>query len=395
MDSRFWQDHLDRCPALRPWLERAARVAVRRPQMPASLTLGEVPRDRAVRQALEALFGPCREMGGRWVARLDGASRERDRWLPLAALLGLEVPPENGTPTATDRLAQAVRRLKLLHPAELQLVERLRESEALRRFCGASESAERELSELFDALAVLRDMPDGITLSELGARCCNDSKALRAGRLRQALEHLLRLRLDAQDEPERDVFAEAGIVDNPLTTQATAFAPFAYRTIDGEWLDWPYRLWLRGEAAVFPWQTLRAVAAVRFEQPCAEVVTSENAAPFLRLVERRTAAVYTGGYPNAAVRALLARLAEAGATARHWGDTDLDGYRIAEQVGLCIPAQLHALSGTTPRSRFRPLDDVQRRRAERFLAAHPGFRYRAEVRQTLDAGWLEQENGRC
>ncbi len=233
MNTRFWQDQLDRCPALRPWLERAARAAMRRAALPASLMLGEVSSDRSVRQALEVLFGPCHEVQGRLVARMDVSLRERDRWLPLAASLGMKEQPTESRPSSADRLSQALQRLKLLHPSELEFIERLRNSEVLRRFCGASESAQHDLGALFDALALLRDMPSGVTLSELGVRCCNDSKALRTGRLRQLLEHLIRLRLDTQDAPDRDVLAEAGVVDNPLTTQATVFVPFAYRTKDG------------------------------------------------------------------------------------------------------------------------------------------------------------------
>lgn len=395
MDTRFWQERLDRCPAMRPWLARAARTALRREAMPASLTLGEVPADRTVRQALEALFGPCREIQGRLVAALDDGLRTRGHWLPLATLLGLEPAGPGAAKDRTEaRTERALQRLKVLHPGDLEFIGQLRDTEALHRFCAASDAAERELAALFDALARLRQTPGGITLSELGAQCLNDSKALRTGRLRQALELLLRVRSDAADAPDRNVLAEAGVIDNPYTTHAVVHAPFAYRPRSGSaWEDWPFRLWRQGEAAVLSWETVRRIGAVRFEEPCAGLVTSENAAPFLRLVEGRVPGVYTEGYPNAAVKTLLARFAEAGATAAHWGDTDLDGYRIAEQVGQCLPTRLHPLPANLPPGRFRPLTPEQRVRTERYVAAHPDFPFRDELRLTLTRGWLEQEHG--
>ncbi len=94
MTTSFWQERLERCPALRPWLLRAAKRAVSGASlMPASLTLGDVPQDKAVRRALEDIFPGCRELNGRLKARLDETMRECSRWQPLADLLGVSPPP--------------------------------------------------------------------------------------------------------------------------------------------------------------------------------------------------------------------------------------------------------------------------------------------------------------
>jgi hypothetical protein len=394
MTTSFWQEQLQRCPAMRPWLRRAARHAVASEALPATLTLGAVPDDKSVRLALDALFSGCREENGRLKVRLTDAMRERQRWLPLVELLGLKPAPEPAEPP--DALfAQTLRRLKVLHPDDTALIDTLRRSDQLLRFFKTCPTAPDDLVSLFDALVSLRTTPAGITLSELGAKCFNDSKALRNGTRRQQLEHLLRMQAGGEEEDATSLFSAYGIIENPYTTHVVVFAPFAYRTHEGEWLDWPHRLWLRGEAAILSWKTVRILTAIRFEEPCHTLVTSENAAPFHRLVETRRASLYTEGYPNAAVKTLLRHFAQANTlSCIHWGDTDLDGYRIAEQVARNIsPMRLYAPPAAAAglRAHLLPLTAEQRQRAEAFARANPAFPYLAELRQTLAHGWLEQE----
>lgn len=392
MNHSFWQERLDRCPAMRPWLRRAAQHAVESASLPATLTLGQIPQDRSVRQALDALFGGCREENGRLKVRLDETLRKPDLWLPLADLFGLLPAPAPAEPP--DALfAQTLRRLKVLHPDDSPFIDTLRRSDQLCRFFKTVPSAPDDLVSLFDALVSLRTTPAGITLSELGAKCFNDSKALRNGARRQQLEHLLRLQAGETDDDATTLFNAYGIIENPYTTHAVVYAPFAYRTHEGEWLDWPHRLWLRREAAILSWKTVRALTAVRFEEPCHTLVTSENAAPFHRLVETHRAALYTEGYPNAAVKTLLRHFAQAKLTCVHWGDTDLDGYRIVEQVARNIPTRVYAPPATAGhlQAHLLPLTHEQRQRAEQFVRATPEFPYLAELRHTLAHGWLEQE----
>jgi len=360
--------------------------------MPATLTLGPIPDDKAVRRALDELFSGCREEKGRLKARLDGAMRERERWLPLVELFDLTPAPETAEPP--DALfAQTLRRLKVLHPEDSAFIDTLHHSEQLKRFFRTCSTASDDLVALFDVLVSLRTTPAGITLSELGAKGFNDSKALRGGARRQQLEHLLRLQAGSPDDDSVALFNAYGIIENPYTTHVVVYAPFAYRTHEGEWLDWPHRLWLRGEAAILSWKTVRSLTAIRFEEPCHALVTSENAAPFHRLVEMRRAALYTEGYPNAAVKTLLRHFAQTRASCLHWGDTDLDGYRIAEQVARNIPMRFYAPPASDDRVRehFLPLTAEQRHRMEQFLSSHADFPFLADLRQTLACGWLEQE----
>jgi len=379
---------------MKPWLLRAAKRAVTgTPLLPAVLTLGDVPEDKAVRRALEEVFPGCREENGRLKVRLDDATRECARWLPLAELLGVRPQPPPPKDTPGTQFARTLQRLKLLYPDESVLIDAMRGSESLLRFFKASSSAPDELIALFDALLCLRTAPVGVTLSELGAKFFNDSKALRQGLLRQQLEHLLRIQTGNLDDEAAAVLNTCGIIENPYTTHAVVFAPFAYCAKDGVWLDWPYRLWQRGEAAILSWRTVRTITRLRAEEPFDTLVISENAAPFHRLVETRRAALYTEGYPNAAVKTSLRLFAQTGVTGLHWGDTDLDGYRIAEQVAREIPMRLHM----TPeilvrlRGRLRHLIGEQHRRLAAFIEVHPDFPFLDGLRYTLANGWLEQE----
>jgi hypothetical protein len=387
----FWQERLERCPALRPCLKRAVRYAVNGESLPATLTLGDIPQDKTVRCALEEIFPGCREENGRLKARLDDSQRDPARWLPLAGLLGLKPEQPSTARSAEACFQQALQRLKILYPEDTAFISTLTRDDQLQRFFKNVPTASDELISLFEALIMLRTAPAGLTLSELGATFFNDSKCLRSGPLRQQLEHLLRLQAGNPDDDASALFNACGIIENPYTTHVVVFAPFAYRTHDGAWLDWPLLLWQRGEAAILSWKTVRALSALRFEKPCHTLVTSENAAPFHRLVETHQPCLYTEGYPNAAVKTLLSQFAQTGAVCHHWGDTDLDGYRIAEQVARCIPTTFMVPPTDTAPSRLLRLTHEQHRRLQRFIESHPDFPYLDNLRHTLSNGWLEQE----
>ena len=393
MTTSFWKERLDQCPAMRPWLLRAARYAVTSEALPATLTLGPAPADKAASRALEDIFPGCHVENGRLKARLDASMRERERWLPLADLLGVKPDTTKTDTTPDERFAQALQRLKILHPDDTPFISTLRRSDQLQRFFKSASSAPTDLAALFDALVSLRTASAGVTLSELGAKWLNDSKALRSGPLRQQFEHLLRLQTGDDDSDSTSLLNAYGIIENPYTTHVVVFAPFIYRASNNEWLDWPYRLWQRGEAAILSWRTVRNITALQIEKPFSMLVTSENAAPFHRLVEIRRPALYTEGYPNAAVKNLLRHFAKTGLACLHWGDTDLDGYRIADQVASQILSRMYTPPIADPNihDHLQWLSNEQRQRTEKFLHANPKFPYFAELRQTLAHGWLEQE----
>jgi len=391
MTLEYWNEQIEKTPEIRPWLERMAWLAVKGSQLPAEVTLGEVPQVRRVRDALTNLFGrTCREAQGRLKVRLDDSLRDPVRWLPLAIVLGIHAETFTSDTEREAYCTSVFRKLLLQYPNETSLIEAAKNDDVVQRFVRFNTESLDVLFALFEAIHFLRTNRSSITLSELGARVFNDSKALRSGPFRQQLEQLLGLDSDMPEATPHDLLSLYNIIDNPYTTHVVVFAPFAYCTPEGTWLEWPAQLFQRGEAAVLSWETVRTMKAIRLTASCNRLVTSENAAPFHRLVEQKTPSLYTEGYPNLAVKTLLLHFAEAGLTAQHWGDTDLDGYRIAEQVARHIPVSLYADTSHAPVS-FIPLDDKQRLRLVAFITCHPGFPYLQQLRHTLVNGWIEQE----
>lgn len=391
MTLEYWKEQIEKTPEIRPWLERLARLAVKGSLLPAEVTLGEVPKERRVRDALINLFGrTCREAQGRLKVRLDESHRDPVRWAPLAKVLGIHAETSPSDAAREAHCTSVFRKLLLQYPSETSLIEAAKNDDVVQRFVRFNTESLDALFALFDAIHFLRTNRSSITLSELGARVFNDSKALRSGPFRQQLEQLLGLDSDMPEATSSERLGFYNIIDNPYTTHVVVFAPFAYYTTEGTWLEWPTQLFQHGEAAILSWEAVQTIKAIRLTASCSTLVTSENAAPFHRLVEQKTPALYTEGYPNLAVKTLLRHFAEAGLTARHWGDTDLDGYRIADHVARHIPVALYADTSHTPVS-FIPLDDKQRVRLESFITRHPDFPYLQQLRHTLLNGWIEQE----
>ncbi|MEI7946350.1 MAG: DUF2399 domain-containing protein [bacterium] len=391
MTLEYWKEQIEKTPEIRPWLERLARYAVKGSPLPAEVTLGEVPQERRIRDVLTNLFGrTCREAQGRLKIRLDESQHDPVRWLPLATVLGIHAETSPSEAEREAHCTSVFRKLLLQYPNETSLIEAAKNDDVVQRFVRFNTEALDALFALFDAIPFLRTNCSSITLSELGARVFNDSKALRSGPFRQQLEQLLGLDSDLPEATPRDLLNLYNIIDNPYTTHVVVFAPFAYCTPEGIWLEWPAQLFQRGEAAILSWETVRTLKAVRLTSSCNRLVTSENAAPFHRMVEQKTPSLYTEGYPNLAVKTLLRHFADAGVTAQHWGDTDLDGYRIAEQIARCIAMTLYADASHAPVS-FIPLDDKQRLRLESFITRNPDFPYLQQLRHTLLNGWTEQE----
>lgn len=386
----FWQEHLQQTPGLAPYLTVLARKFVQSGRAPRTLTLGPVPEDAQLRRALEFLLGRCREKNGKLAIALPERLRTPEALQALADTLG--VAPAPTAPDGAGVIEKELLRQRLLHPELAGLLAGMRDWEDVRRLFRGRPDAAALLHGLLQAVAQLRVNAGAITLSQLGADALNDSKALRAGPPRRLLERMLATVAQMDEQAPGQVLARFGVIDNPYTTFALVYGPLVYVDAAARAWRWPLDLHAAGQAAALTWEQVQAMRAIRVEHAVAGVVTSENAAPFHRLVESRPPAVcvYTEGYPNAAVRRVLQLLAETGLTARHWGDSDLDGLRIAECVARVIPTELFVPSATA-RSRLRPLTADQRRRAEAFLAAHPDFRCRDRLEATLREGWLEQE----
>jgi hypothetical protein len=390
--TSFWREHLEREPDLGPHLALLAQKFIRTGAVPKSFTFHPGPGQPAIRRALEFLFGGGRWADGKLVVQLPERLRTAEALQGLADHLGVApaAAPEGSGEAA---LATALLRQKLLHPGCARLLDVLGRSDDLARLFRGQSRAEALLDGLLRAVERLRDNRAAITLSQLGADALQDSKALRSGALRKLLVVLLVIEAEAEDDDPAQVLARFGVIDNPYTTLALLYGPVAYSDGDGRLWDWPTQLHGAGQAAALTWEQVQGMRAIHLLSSVTGVITSENAAPFHRLVEQRSPAVcvYTGGYPNSAVMRVLRLLAEAGLRARHWGDTDLDGLRIAECVSRAIPVELDVEDGATCAGRLIPLDDVQRIRAAAFLAAHPDFVYRDALAATLRHGWLEQE----
>lgn len=384
------QTALERAPALRTFLLRAARAAAQgRPQ---GRTFSVQGLDYAAQGELERLLGRTlkRTPAGRVCGEFPEALRAPSAWRGAMEVLG--VSPENA---GEEPVETFFGRLRLLLPEQTPLVSALGEMPEVLRHVrdAANRPAWQRL--LVGVVSRVRSAAESTTLSQLGAEWLNDSKALRTGPLRRQLVLILSA-LDGHGvDDERTLLAIHGVFDNPYTSFATLFAPFSFTTDAGDVFDFPARLFAAGQACVLAGETVAHMKSVSWLGPSAQIVTSENAAPFARLVAAGRPALYTEGYPNLSVQRVLSLLSAAGVTAEHAGDADLDGLRIADMVARRITVRrvvaseilrcIDGLSGI-------PLTAAQRVRAEKAVAADPGFPYAADVRRMLELGaWYEQE----
>jgi hypothetical protein len=396
MDA-FWQDHLAHEPGLAPYLTVLARKFLRSGVIPQTVTLGAVPAQPPLRHALDFIFGGSDVTRGKVVVRLPERLRTTAALQSLAACLGLAPEPDERAEVAAA-VNTAILRQGLQYPQYVDLLQSPQMAEAWARLFRQQAEAERLLHGLLRAVAILEGNQGAITLSQLGADALQDSKALRSGALLKLLITMLAWRAEAEEATPAQLLARFGVIGNPYTTLVLLYGPIAYEDTQGRVWDWPAQLHAAGQVAALTWEQVQAIRQIQLTGPVAGVITSENAAPFHRLVEARTPAVcvYTEGYPNMAVSRVLAHLAAAGLVARHWGDRDLDGLRIAACVARVIPVELYGQEPVVQESgALRPLTAPQRVRAQAYLDAHPDFPFRAALADTLQHGWVEQESFFC
>ncbi|MEI6211807.1 MAG: Wadjet anti-phage system protein JetD domain-containing protein [bacterium] len=395
MDT-VWQKHLAQEPGLEPYLRVLALKFVRTGVPPQSITLGPDPVQLPVRRALDFLFGGSSRKDGKLVVRLPERLRTVEGLQSLADLLGVAPAPEAGE-AWIGALNTAVLRQGLLHPRHVSLLGELRTADELKRLFQQDAQAEKRLHGLLCAVEKLEDNRAAMTLSQLGAEALHDSKALRSGALLRLLVTMLARVGDMEEASPAQILSRFGVVDNPYTTLALVYGPVVYEDAHGRNWEWPVKLHEAGQAVAFTWEQVQGMRKMHPVGPVAGVITSENAAPFHTLVASRSSAicVYTEGYPNAAVLRVLELLAQAALGACHWGDTDLDGLRIAACVARVIPVALHGQGQADAREpncdRRIPLTEAQRERALAYLAKHADFLFREALADTLQLGWLEQE----
>lgn len=266
------------------------------------------------------------------------------------------------------------------------------------------------------AVRFLRDNREAMTLADLGARLCGDSKALKSGPLLSQVEEWLDL-LERGDSGEGDMEGEGvgetdrgrgrsarlarfHIVENLGAVKATLFGPVVFWK-DGRRFDFIREFWSIGEAATLTWENLRGVERLEIAGD-GPVLACENESPFRRLQAEKFPGVlvYSQGFPNAAVLRLWSLLGAAVPERefRHWGDSDLAGLRIAAILHRVHPLRLYRCDFPELRRHggfLIPLDGKEKSLAARFREAHPDFPFRTELEFTESQGWLEQESWRA
>jgi hypothetical protein len=248
---------------------------------------------------------------------------------------------------------------------------------------------------------------DTLTLSDLGARFCNDSKALRGGELINTaadwlafLETGLQLNDGHSDVSYRKTIRQRalesrGIVENRGSVSVTVFGPLLLEK-RGRPIGHVKAFWELGEAAILSLENLDD-AEITMPPDC-DLITCENESPFSNLVRCKHPGVviYTRGFPNGAVRGLYGRLSSNYPSNRrfHWGDTDFAGLQIASIFHGIAPLRLWRCDLQTVSS-MKPsllrLDETEKEKIRRFLENNPDFVFRDLLEFTLEHGWLEQE----
>ena len=352
--------------------------------------------DYNAQRELERLFGTIghRTSDGRFYIPILPIFLERSVWREALEYFGLE--KEESDSEDEDIFA----RLKLLEPDLAPLIDALAADDEVVRFVSKAENR-KDWKRLFQSLVERFSSPAcGLitTLSQLGSDWFGDSKKLRSGALRRQLVVILAILSDMDREEERLVLEGALIVDNPYTSSVTFSLPVTLIMKDGAVFDYPSRYHTKRMAVQLPLETVVNIERVEWDVKPQTITTSENAAPFANMVAKGAPCVYTAGFPSLAVKVFLNKLSKSGSECIHEGDADLDGFRIAEEIGNCIRLKKVVASDVLKKASLdagRELTSEQMKRISAFLfnPKYSDYEFADEIQSILKRGrWIEQES---
>jgi hypothetical protein len=391
--SNPWKKRLEQVPELEPYLRRIALKWAKGNPLPKRTILGPEPKEPSVRAAIDRIFGGrVFYRNGKLTVEIPAVLRKETELAALADALNIE--KESGKQTTNP--IEMIQRLRLSHPQVN--TEWLQNAPEIARMLNAQPEQEQLLHQLLKTAAFLQTQETPITLSKLGSMFFNDSKILRSGTPRKLLGGIVNARLGTEDSPENREIAlqQFNVIDNPATTLVTIFGPLdlVRNKRPDQWLADRFQA---GEPVTLNSYNLQDIDSIKLYPGFDTIITSENAAPFHELVSDQPNSIllYTGGYPNACVCRLLHLFSEAGATCLHWGDTDPDGFMIADLILRRIPTTLYrcGIEEVVRHSQeLKPLSEQQLRRGEQLLKTRPDFPFRTELAFSLESrSWLEQE----
>ena len=385
---------IEKAPAVADAVKKLASKVARGVRLPERYSVKNLDYD--AQRELEHLFGTIgqRTPDGRFYISILPIFRDQTVWREALEYFGL-VKKECDCDDE-DIFA----RLKLLEPDLTPLIDSLAANEEVARFVARSENRKDWKRLFLSFVKRFSGLERGLitTLSQLGSDWLGDSKKLRSGALRRQLVIIVAMLSDMDADDERLVLEGALIVDNPYTSSVTFSLPVTLIMKDGAVFDYPSSYHTRRMAVQLPLETVVNIERVEWDVKPLTITTSENAAPFANMVAKGAACVYTAGFPSLAVKVFLNKLSKSGSECVHEGDADLDGFRIATEVGNCIRLKKVVASDVLKKASLdagRELTSEQMKRISAFLfnPKYSDYEFADEIQSILKRGrWIEQES---
>ncbi len=329
------------------------------------------------------------------------------QWLiKIGDALGYPLEQKKESSSNAESLKSILASLLLAYPDLESLIAALKENpyQLSTMLKGNSkESVKKTCFKTAEIVTFLIENKKVITVSDLGAKFYNNSKALRQGELRTLLVSWLALCRSESDYPnEGALFAEYHVIHDRLTVNAVLYGPVIYEK-NGIKYDWIEQLYRAGEAATLGWSNMQNIEKIYFKDVHInppDLITCENEAPLTNLMQQKknSCLLFTSGFPSSCVQKLYQLLAPQAANCYHWGDSDPAGLRIAAIMHALHPLHLYRCDLATLlqlQKYLLPLTQKQKNTCINVLNSHPNFPFREELLFCLENGWLEQESWRA